>query len=59
VLGESRPDPGESPLWHLLHAPDLSKVRSGLRVRAVFAEERTGSMEDIKYYEIIDDAGGA
>jgi len=47
---------GESPLWHLLHVPDLSQVRSGLRVRAVFAEERTGSMEDIKYFEIMDDA---
>lgn len=48
---------GESPLWHLLNAPDLNQVRSGLRVRAVFAEERTGTMEDIKYFEIIDGEG--
>ena len=47
---------GDAPLWHLLEAPDLSKVRNGLRVRAVFADQRTGSMEDIKHFEIIDDS---
>jgi uncharacterized OB-fold protein len=45
---------GDAPLWHLLHAPDLEAVRSGLRVRVVFAEERKGSMEDIKHFEIIE-----
>jgi len=47
---------GDAPLWHLLHAPDLSKVRFGLRVRAVFAEQRKGAMEDIKYFEIVEHA---
>jgi hypothetical protein len=45
---------GDAPLWHLLNAPDLSKVRRGLRVRVVFAEERDGTMSDIKYFEIIE-----
>ena len=45
---------GDAPLWHLLDAPDLSKVRRGLRVRVVFAEERDGTMSDIKYFEIIE-----
>jgi hypothetical protein len=44
---------GDAPLWHLLDAPDLSKVRRGLRVRVVFAEERNGTMADIKHFEII------
>ena len=44
---------GDAPLWHLLDAPDLSQVRRGLRVRVVFAEERNGSMADIKHFEII------
>lgn len=51
---------GDAPLWHLLDAADLAKVRNGLRVRAVFAEHRIGAMEDIKHFEIIEDspAGG-
>lgn len=46
---------GYSPLWHLVKADDPTKVRGGQRVRAVFAEERTGAMEDIKHFEIIDE----
>jgi len=44
---------GDAPLWHLLDAPDLSQVHRGLRVRVVFAEERNGSMADIKHFEIV------
>ncbi|MBP8132005.1 MAG: OB-fold domain-containing protein [Candidatus Hydrogenedentes bacterium] len=44
----------DSPLWHLLDAPDLGKVRRGARVRAVFNEERSGCMEDIKHFELVD-----
>lgn len=46
---------GDAPLWHLLHAPDLNKIHRGLRVRVVFAEERNGTMDDIKHFEIIED----
>lgn len=45
---------GEAPLWHLVHHSDVTQIRSGLRVRAVFAEERHGAMEDIKYFEVIE-----
>lgn len=45
---------GDSPLWHLVKIDDAESVRSGMRVRAVFAEERHGRMEDIKYFELID-----
>ena len=45
---------GDAPLWHLLDAPDVSKVHRGLRVRVVFAEERNGTMADIKHFEIIE-----
>lgn len=45
---------GDAPLWHLLDAPDLSQVRRGLRVRVVFADERNGTMADIKHFEIIE-----
>jgi len=46
---------GEDTLWHELNETDLTKVKRGLRVRAVFNEERTGSVKDIKYFEIIED----
>ena len=45
---------GDAPLWHLLEVDDVKKVRRGLRVRAIFAEERHGAMEDIKHFEILD-----
>jgi len=44
---------GDSPLWHLVKTDDVTKIKSGTRVRAVFAEERTGAMEDIKHFEVI------
>ncbi len=45
---------GDAPLWHLLNAPDVTKVRRGQRVRVVFNEERDGSTSDIKYIEMIE-----
>ena len=46
---------GNDTLWHELNETDPKKVKRGLRVRAVFNEKRTGSIHDIKYFEIIDD----
>jgi len=46
---------GVAPLWHLVDVDDLSKVRRGVRVRVVFAEERHGATADIKHFEIIED----
>jgi len=45
---------GDAPLWHLLEVDDVSKVHKGLRVRVVFAEERHGTMEDIRHFEIVE-----
>lgn len=44
---------GKDTLWHLLNETDPAKIKHGLRVRAVFNEHRTGSMHDIKYFELI------
>jgi uncharacterized OB-fold protein len=46
---------GVAPLWHLVKADDPKRIRFGSRVRAVFAEERHGCLEDIKYFELIDE----
>jgi len=61
--GEPRPVPytygyieldgASTTLSHFINEHDSEKLYPGLRVRAVFAEERTGSLEDIKHFEII------
>ena len=45
---------GKDTLWHLLNETDPAKIKRGMRVRAIFNEHRTGSMHDIKYFDIID-----
>ena len=47
---------GGATFWHELHETDMTKLRRGLRVRAVFEEDgkRTGAITDIKYFEIIE-----
>jgi len=51
---------GDAYFWHFLKESDPNKVRKGLRVRAVFNEERTGASTDIKYFETVEgqDSGG-
>ena len=48
---------GDAPFWHLLNTDDLDKVKRGVRVRLVFADAREGTTEDIKYFEIVQEAG--
>jgi len=43
--------PGES-FAHELKPEDLDRVKPGMRVRAVWAEQRTGSFTDLPYFEI-------
>lgn len=40
---------------HYVNETDLNKLSIGLRVRAVFEEERRGSLLDIKHFETIGD----
>ena len=47
---------GDAPLWHLLETEDPLAVRRGQRVRAVFAEERTGHLFDIKHFVLTEEA---
>lgn len=46
---------GIAPLWHLVEADDISKIKTGARVEAIFAEERSGTMEDIKHFKLIEE----
>lgn len=46
---------GDAPLWHFLDTSDLSKIRRGARVRVVFADKRSGTTDDIRHFEFIED----
>lgn len=44
-------DGADTGLVHLLGEVEPGAVRSGMRVKAVFAEDRTGKMLDVKYFK--------
>ena len=46
-----RLDGADTGLVHLLGEVEPGSVRAGMRVKAVFAEERTGKMLDVKYFK--------
>lgn len=51
VYGIIQLDGADTGLVHLINEVDLQEIRVGMRVKAVFAEKRTGSMLDIKYFK--------
>ena len=55
VYGIIQLDGADTGLVHFINEVDLQKVRVGMRVKAVFKEERVGSILDIKYFKPIDD----
>ena len=56
-MGFIRPDGGNewTILAHVMDAEDTSNLKSGMRVEAVWKprEERTGTMQDIKFWRIV------
>lgn len=46
-------DGADTGFLHLLGEVDLQKIRIGMRVEAVFNEERKGNILDIKYFKAI------
>ena len=47
-------DGADNVLSHYVDDHEESEVRIGARVEAVFEEHRTGTMNDIKHFRIID-----
>lgn len=45
-------DGADTAMTHIVMHDDLSALRKGQRVRAVFAEERTGFITDIDHFEL-------
>ena len=66
LTGESRETPycsahilldgckGHETLWHELNPEDIPKIKIGAKVRPVWSDVRTGSITDLKHFEIID-----
>lgn len=49
-----RLDGADTYLMHYLDETDEQKIKIGMRVQAVFAEDRKGSIHDIKHFKIIE-----
>ena len=54
TLGLIKLDGADTGLMHFVNETDKAKLRNGLRVKAVFAQERKGYITDIEHFEIID-----
>lgn len=48
---------GHETLWHELKPSDIDKAKAGARVRPVWNEKRTGTINDIRYFEVIEETG--
>jgi len=67
LTGESRETPycsaillldgckGSDIFWHEIKPEDIPRLKSGVKVRPIWNEKRTGDIKDIKYFEIIDE----
>ncbi len=51
ALGIIKLDGADTGMVHRLEETDFEKIRIGMRVRAVFSEERKGDIRDIKYFK--------
>lgn len=51
AYGIIRLDGADTGLTHLLGEVDLESIRIGMRVKAVFKEDRQGNILDIKYFK--------
>jgi hypothetical protein len=50
IYGLVKLDGADGALLHLMGNVDEKQLKAGMRVKAVFAEERTGSILDIKFF---------
>jgi len=58
IYGIIKLDGADTGLPHLISETDYEKLRVGMRVQAVFKEERAGNMLDILYFKPIPSAKG-
>jgi uncharacterized OB-fold protein len=55
TYGYIKLDGADSIFSHIINEMDLSRIKVGMKVRAVFKDKKDmqGNIEDIKYFEII------
>jgi len=53
ILALIKLDGADTPLAHVVAGIDPGKVKVGMKVKAVFAEKRIGSLMDISHFEVI------
>jgi len=53
TLGLIKLDGADTGLMHYVDVTDINKLKSGVRVEAVFADERKGYVTDIDYFRVI------
>ncbi len=53
AFGVVQLDGADNVIWHFIDYKDESQVKNGARVEAVFEENRTGCMKDIRHFKII------
>ncbi len=55
ILGLVKLDGADTPLAHIVKGVPLSKMKTGLKVKAVFAKKTTGGIMDIDHFQVVDD----
>lgn len=50
IYGLIKLDGADGSMLHLIGEAEIGSLKVGMRVRAVFAEKREGSLQDIKYF---------
>lgn len=53
TYGYIRLDGADTMISHVLEETDVSKLKPGMRVKAIFNEERTGSLTDISFFRVV------
>ncbi len=51
-----KPDGADTSIAHFLNETDISKIKIGMRVQAVYEDKRKGSLLDIKHFRLIGEA---
>ena len=55
VFGLIKLDGADTAMLHMLDEVDLDKIKIGIRVRAQFADKKTGGIKDIAYFKPLND----
>ena len=55
ILAMIKLDGADTPLAHIVKGVALSKIKTGMKVKAVFAKKTTGTIMDIDHFRVVDD----